>query len=114
MQVEGIQPDSVTYNTAAHALCKDQDQQLGWSNTLAIVISTPRKIVQKFQAYQGHGTDEMEVWSPHVARTEWGRVEVVRWQMTLQLLHDSAKAGVVCENLRPHETGVISDSCNPG
>ncbi|OLQ02422.1 hypothetical protein AK812_SmicGene14747 [Symbiodinium microadriaticum] len=29
--VEGIQPDSVTYNTAAHALCKaDQDQQLGW------------------------------------------------------------------------------------
>eukprot|EP00439_Symbiodinium_sp_Y106_P056996 s2462_g8.t1 len=42
IEVEGIQPDSVTYNTAAHALCKDQDQ----------------------------------------------------WQMTLQLLHDSAKAGI--------------------
>ncbi|CAE7029587.1 MEE40 [Symbiodinium sp. CCMP2592] len=42
MEAEGIQPDSVTYNTAAHALCKDQDQ----------------------------------------------------WQMTLQLLHDSAKAGI--------------------
>ena len=36
MQVEGIQPDSVTYNTAAHALCKeDQDQQLGWSGESA-------------------------------------------------------------------------------
>ncbi|CAE7470326.1 unnamed protein product [Symbiodinium sp. CCMP2456] len=35
IEVEGIQPDSVTYNTAAHALCKeDQDQ---WPMTLKLL-----------------------------------------------------------------------------